>query len=71
MGEFRPYPTWGSDFDRDFIEHARFTCKACGKHCKLAEGRLAADGDKMFAFGKCSECGGEQKFDVTHVWREE
>ena len=71
MGEFKPYPSYNSDFDRDFIEKARFTCKICGKECRLDEGRLMADGQKMFALGKCSECKSEQKFDVTHVWREE
>jgi len=71
MSEFRPYPSWGSDFDRDFIENARFTCRACGKECALKEGRLMAEGDKMYALGSCSECGSEQKFDVTNIWREE
>lgn len=71
MGTFRPYESWDRDFDREFIESARFTCKNCGEECQLKEGYLKADGDKMFAYGKCSECGSDQKFDVTNVWREE
>ena len=71
MGEFRPYPSYGSDFDKDFIENARFTCKSCRKECKLAGGHLEAQENKVFAVGPCSECGCEQKFDVTNVWREE
>lgn len=71
MGTFRPWESWDSDFDKDFIEKARFTCKVCGKECKLDEGRLMAEGDKMFALGLCSECRSEQKFDVTNIWREE
>ena len=59
------------DFDQEFIEKAWFTCKACGQDCQLAEGRLMAEQNKMFAIGKCSACGKDQKFDVTHVWREE
>jgi hypothetical protein len=68
-----PWETFGSDFDREFLEKARFACKICGKDCKLEEGRLEADSekDKMFAFGRCSECHSELKFDVTHIWREE
>ena len=71
MGEFRPYPSYDSDFDRDFIENARFTCKDCKKTCKLEEGYLKAEGELMFALGKCNECGKPQKFDVTNEWREE
>ena len=72
MGTFRPYESWDRDFDQDFIEKARFTCRACGKICRLDPGRLMADEDqKMFAIGNCSECRSEQKFDVTNVWREE
>ena len=71
MGTFRPYESWDRDFDKDFLENARFTCKACGQECSLANGRLMADKDKMFALGQCSECRHEQKFDVTNVWREE
>jgi len=67
----RPYPSFGSDFDKEFIENARFTCKDCGRACKLDEGYLRADREKMFAYGHCSECGKPQKFDVTNVWREE
>ena len=67
----RPYSNYGSDFDKDFIENALFECKACGKECKLEEGRLMAEGDKMFALGRCNVCHQEQKFDVTNVWREE
>lgn len=71
MGEFKPYPSYGSDFDRDFLENARFTCQACKKECKLEDGRLMAEGNKMFALGNCNRCGSAQKFDVTNVWREE
>lgn len=71
MGKFRPYPSYDSDFDRDFIENARFTCKNCVKECKLKEGRLMAEEGKVFALGRCGLCGSEQKFDVTNVWREE
>ena len=71
MGEFRPYPSYGSDFGKDFLENARFTCRVCGKECKLNHGNLKAEEDKMFALGQCSECGSDQKFDVTNVWREE
>jgi hypothetical protein len=71
MGTFRPWESWDRNFDEDFIEKARFACKACGKNCKLEEGRLMAEENKMFALGKCSECGREQKFDVTNIWREE
>jgi len=71
MGTFRPYESWDRDFDRDFIEKARFTCKACGEDCRLEEGRLMADGSRMFALGNCSVCKKAQKFDVTNVWREE
>ena len=71
MGEFKPYPNYGEDFDREFIENARFTCKACGKDCRLDPGELRAAQNKMYAIGKCSECRRDQKFDVTHVWREE
>lgn len=71
MGEFKPYPSYGSDFDRDFLENARFTCKSCGKECKLIDGHLMAENDKMFARGNCSECKRAQKFDVTNIWREE
>ena len=71
MGEFRPYPSYGSDFSRDFFEKARFTCKSCRKECKLDQGHLMAEEDKMFALGNCSECGKAQRFDVTNVWREE
>ena len=67
----RPYESWGQDFDRDFIEKARFLCKACGRECRLDPGTLRADGNKMYAIGNCSECRSEQKFDVTNVWREE
>ena len=69
----RPWETFGSDFDRDFIEKARFTCKVCGKDCKLDEGYLKSDPDeeKMYALGRCSECGSDLKYDVTNVWREE
>lgn len=71
MGTFRPYENWDRNFDEEFIEKARFTCKVCGKECRLQKGRLMAEGDKMFALGKCSECGSDQTFDVTNVWREE
>lgn len=73
MGQFRPYESYDSDFDKDFIEKARFTCKVCGKECKLEKGYLQADAEreKMFALGNCSECGSELKYDVTNVWREE
>lgn len=71
MGRFRPWESYDSDFDKDFLEKARFTCKVCGKDCKLEEGRLMAEGDKMFALGRCSECHSELKYDVTNIWREE
>lgn len=71
MGTFRPYRSYDSNFDKDFIENARFICKACGRECKLSDGFLKADEDKMFAYGNCSECGRPQKFDVTREWREE
>lgn len=71
MSTFRPYESWDRDFDREFIEKAHFTCRACGQDCQLKEGRLMAEEDKMFALGRCNECGSEQKFDVTNVWREE
>ena len=67
----KPYPSFGADFDREFIENARFTCKNCRKECRLIEGHLMADEEKVFALGQCSECGKDQKFDVTNVWREE
>ena len=67
----KPWESFGSDFDRDFIEKARFDCKVCGKNCKLNEGYLKADEDKMFAYGLCSKCGAGLKYDVTNVWREE
>ncbi len=67
----RPYENWDRDFDEAFIEKARFLCKSCARDCRLNPGRLMAEGDKMFAVGKCSECRGEQKFDVTNAWREE
>jgi transcription elongation factor Elf1 len=67
----RPYESWGRDFDRDFIEKARFQCRVCGKDCRLTEGFLKAEEDKMFASGRCSECGAELRYDVTNVWREE
>lgn len=67
----KPYPSFGSDFDREFIEKAWFVCKNCGKDCQLREGRLEAQDNLMFALGNCSECGTPQKFDVTNVWREE
>lgn len=68
---FHPYESWGKDFDRDFIERARFTCTACRKECSLKDGSMQAEGDQMFAFGKCSECGKDLKYDVTREWREE
>ena len=71
MGTFRPYESWDRDFDHDFIEKVRFTCKVCGKECKLDNGQLMAEEDKMFALGNCSECRSELKYDVTNVWREE
>ena len=71
MGEYRPYESFGRDFDKEFIEHARFQCRKCGKECRLDPGRLLADRKKMYAVGKCSECRSEQKFDVTNDWREE
>ena len=71
MGTFRPWESYDSDFDRDFLEKARFTCKVCGKACRLLEGRLMAEGEKMYALGRCSECRSELKYDVTNVWREE
>ena len=71
MGTFRPYESWDRDFDQDFIEKARFTCKACGEECSLEEGHLMADGNKVFALGNCSVCRKPQRFDVTDVWREE
>ena len=71
MGEFRPYPNYGREFEKDFIENARFACKGCGKDCRLDPGRLMAEEDKMYAIGNCSECRSEQRFDVTNVWREE
>ena len=71
MGQFRPWESYDSDFDKDFIAKARFTCKACKKKCSLKEGSLRADEEKMFAYGKCSECGKDLKYDVTNVWREE
>ncbi len=71
MGTFRPWKTWDNDFDRDFLEKARFLCKSCGKECSLEKSRLMAEEEKMFALGLCSECRSEQKFDVTNAWREE
>ena len=71
MGTFRPYESWDRDFDKEFITKARFSCRVCGKDCSLKEGFLQADGRKMFAHGKCSECGKDLKYDVTNVWREE
>ena len=67
----RPYENWEQDFKGDFLRKAWFTCKDCGGDCQLIEGRLQAEKNKMFAFGKCSRCGKNQKFDVTNVWREE
>lgn len=71
MGEFRPYPSYGSNFDKEFLQDARFQCPTCGKECSLRDGRLKAEEEKMYAMGLCSECGATQKFDVTNVWREE
>jgi len=71
VGTFRPYESWGGDFDEEFIAKARFTCKVCKKDCSLKEGYLRADGSKMFAYGQCSECGEDLKYDVTNAWREE
>ncbi len=67
----RPYENWDQDFEEEFIRKAWFTCKDCSQGCQLAEGRLLAENDKMFALGRCNQCGANQKFDVTHVWREE
>lgn len=71
MGTFRPYESWDRDFDQDFLEKARFICKACGEECKLDQGRLMAEEEKMFACGNCNRCGKAQQFDVTNIWREE
>lgn len=67
----RPYESWGQDFDKEFIEKARFICKACRQECRLDPGILQAEENKMYAVGQCSQCRSEQKFDVTHEWREE
>ena len=71
MGEFRPYESFGSDFIEEFFKNARFTCKSCHRECQLVEGNIIAEEKRAYAVGRCSFCNSTQKFDVTHVWREE
>lgn len=71
MGEFRPYESFGADFIEEFFKNTLFTCKSCGKECQLVNGNIIAEGEKTFAVGSCCLCNALQKFDVTHIWREE
>lgn len=71
MGEFRPYESFGADFIEEFFRNTQFPCLSCGKECRLIEGKIIADEGRTYAIGNCSLCTKPQKFDVTHVWREE
>ncbi|GEM_PF-1538758 len=71
MGEFRPYESFGSDFVEEFFKNTRFDCKSCHKECRLVEGKIITEEGKSWAVGLCSVCSSFQRFDVTHVWREE
>lgn len=71
MGDFKPYPSYGEDPSKAFLEKTFFECLHCSKECKILDGTLISKDNKVFVIGCCNQCFKKLEIDVTNDWVEE